>query len=249
MNRITRAAIVGALASAVALGVTGPADAASGGKSGHHKVHAAKSTKAGKAEKGGKSATAKAAKAAKAEQQLTRAKRKLTGEITRKNRFLGHLLERHGVARLDDVMEAALRANVEGDRATLGVLRIAVNEAATREELQELAADARGVRPERYNTIVSQLRKAGELLAVADGNAAATSALDAVRAELMTYTARTSRADLQAAQQALAAVAGMLEDETGETGTGDTGETSETDTGETGETDSGETDTEPVPAV
>lgn len=225
MNRLSRAAAAGALASAVALGVTVPADAAP--KAGNHKVHTTRADAATKNQSG------------KLEQQVNRFERKLAGEVARKDRFLARLLERDGVELLEDTVETALRANVESDRARLAELRTAMTAAGTLDELRTSAGELRGFRPERYNVVLNQMRQAGRLLLEAEGDAETTAALDALVAELMAFTARTSRGDLRAAQAVLSAVDAAL-DEAADTGTGDT---------ETGDTGTGDTETGDVAAV
>ena len=231
MHRFTRNAAA-ALAAVVAFSVSAPAATAAPktdhvkGSTAHGK--AAKSTKSTKAS----AKSAKAAKSDKGSRQLTAAQRKVTKEAARKDAYLARLLVSKGLARLDDAVETALRANIDADRTALASV-VTAAATATGDDLQALARQLRGVRPEGYNTVVNQARQvarlqaavaanAAELAAAPDAdatlvetNAAAVVLLDALVAELVTFDASTTRAELRAAQRDLSAawkMVGAVED-------------------------------------
>jgi len=191
MNRMTRAAMAGALAVTLSLGAAAPAVAAP--KAAHAKV----------AHKHGK--------AAKAE-RLTPAERRLAKQVARKSAYLGRLAKANKVKRLDDVLEVAVVKNIDRDREQLGELKAEVGDVRGKVVRREL----RSFRPEAYHTIINQLRRANRLeraLAEVDAAGAATQAetLAGLVELLKTYDAETRRADLRAAQRVLSEAMGALD--------------------------------------
>jgi len=191
MNRMTRAAMAGALAVTLSLGAAAPAVAAP--KAAHTTV----------AHKHGK--------AAKAE-RLTPAERRLAKQVARKSAYLGRLAKANKVERLDDLVEAAVVKNIERDREQLGELKADVGDVKGK----VVRRDLRTFRPEAYHTIINQLRRAKGLeKALAHVSAAGTETqadtLEGLVELLMTYDAETKRAELRAAQRVLSAVTGALE--------------------------------------
>ena len=219
MNRSSRNALAGTFALAVVLGGVAPATAAASpvdSRSAHDHVAQAK-----------KGEHAKNDKQAKTDRKLGNAQRKLSREAARKDAFLARAATRNAVSRLDDAVEAPLRANIEADRVLLQGLAISVA-AAGSEELKQLATELRGLRPERYNTIINQLRRATRLQAgliaeeppveeppvegpATNDSAEAAAALEALVAKLVTFTAATPRAELRAAQRELSAIEKLLD--------------------------------------
>ena len=217
MKHTARRALVGAMTLAVALCVSAPtAEAAPHA----HKTHAAKThvTKAG-ASHGGK-----AGASAKADRQLRQAQRRLAVETRRKDRYLGRLLDRRPLARLDDTVEQPVRDSITAEKGGLDTLLEDLAGVTDLSALRGIASDVRQMRPERYNTVVNQLHLATALrdavtadtstdpVAVA-GNQATLDALDALIAQLVTYDSTTARADLRAAQRQLSALEQDVEDE------------------------------------
>lgn len=228
MTRMTRTAMAGALAAAVALGVSAPA-ATAAPKASHVKTdHRA----------------AKAHKHDKVDRSLTAAQRRLAKQAARKDAYLGRLERSNKVERLEDTAEAAVLANIAEDRTQLGDLKAP----AATSDVKELRTEIRGFRPEVYHTIINQLRLATRMQkniaasAEAATLTAQTDQLTALLALLATYDAETARADLRAAQKVLSSVQEAVESADDADDESDT----ETDTPET-ETPEGDTTTTPAP--
>ena len=85
--------------------------------------------------------------------------------------YLAQLLMSQGLARLDDAVETALRANIDADRTALASV-VTAAATATGDGLQALASRLRGVRPEGYNTVVNQARQVARLQAAVAASAA-----------------------------------------------------------------------------
>ena len=222
MNRITRNALAGALAAAVALGTAAPA-AVAAPKAGHPKTPT----------------HAKAAKAAR----LSAAERKLPKLAGAKSRYLVRLSDSRKVTRLEDTVEQAVQLNIADDVSRLQGMK----DAAASTDVKTLSRSLRAIRPEVYNTIVNDLRLAAAFRAALTGMVAADSTLatqldplvaelDTLIATLSGYDASTSRADLRTAKRQLSGIAETVEgDESDDTEAPDTEapdtEAPDTDTG------------------
>ncbi len=126
-----------------------------------------------------------------------------------------------------------MRANVAADRALLDGYKAVAASAATLDDLKDVAKQVRSVRPEVYNTIVNQLafaarkqakvaenatalaglgaeESAADVAAATAANDAAAAALTSAVAKYVTFTATTSRADLNAAKKELSEAGRLL---------------------------------------
>jgi hypothetical protein len=197
MNRISRAAVATAMAAAVALGASAPAAVA--GPPEHAKgAHA----KAGKAEK--------AKGPAKVDRLSAQLERRLDRQISRKHAFLTRIAGSDRLANLGANAEL-VKTNVTADLTALTGLTVAVDAATTVGELKELAADVRAVRPEVYNRIISQVRRATAMQALAVEVPEAASLLAGALDTLAAFSATTPRSELRAMQSVLAQAAALLE--------------------------------------
>ncbi|HEX6514410.1 MAG TPA: hypothetical protein VF049_02465 [Nocardioidaceae bacterium] len=237
--KLSRHATAAALAVAVSLGAGAPVAMAAphGGHAGlaHAKAHHVKG------EHG------------KSNAKLSRAQRKLAHQVARKDHFLARLLDRGALSRLDDTVEGVVRTNIEGDRTDLAALADLVT-ASTGEDLGALGDQVRAVRPEVYNSIISQLRQATRLQSALDASAPApadgtdatavdpATSLTEVVAELEGLDATATRSQLRETRHTLAQVADAVDgddaDEAGEA------EETEPEDGDVTGTDSGDTSTE-----
>jgi hypothetical protein len=215
MNRMARRPLATALAVVVGLGVSAvPAQAA--GDHAHPRAGHGK-------------ALEHRMKADRLERRLDRVERRLTRKVAIKDRFLVRVSERRILDRLDAEAVAAIRAALTADRALLQGHLATVTSATTLGDARAAARDLRRVRPERYNTILSQHRTAArpqarlsaraetvaelqaasptlDLTGVEALHAAAVTELEAARARLMTFGATTSRRDLRTGKRDLMAV-------------------------------------------
>jgi hypothetical protein len=201
MNRISRAAVATAMAAAVALGASAPAAVA--GPPEHAKGAHAKASKAEKA---------KGPKAAKADRMSALLERKLDRQITRKSAFLTRIAESDRLASLEETYATLVGANIAADLVHLEELRTQVSDdAATFEVVRGLSVDVRAVRPQVYNQVISQIRRATAMQALAgevpEAEALLTGALDS----LSTFTAITPRNALRDVHSLLAQAAALLE--------------------------------------
>lgn len=212
MNRLSRNALAGALAAAIALGMGAPAaNAASHGHTKHTK-HAHHAGHANPARHGRADQT-------KAD-RLGHAERKLAHEAARKSQFLGRVLGSNRLARLDDSVESSVRSNIQADQATLD--GFAPSAAADSGSLQPAADQLHAMRPEVYNRIISELRLAAQLRSQATDTQAVT--LDTTVAKLVTFTASTPRSELSSTQAELTRV-DAAEDDAAEDGAAEDGAT------------------------
>ncbi|MGH3331779.1 MAG: hypothetical protein ACRDPJ_10825 [Nocardioidaceae bacterium] len=170
---------------------------------------------------------------AKVDHRLANAQRKVTKEAVRKDGKLARVLRRDALSRLDASTADAVRANVAADRGLLDGYKAVAASAATLDGLKDVAKQVRSVRPEVYNTIVNQLafaarkqakvaenatalaglgaeESAADVAAATAANDAAAAALTSAVAKYVTFTATTSRADLNAAKKELSEAGRLL---------------------------------------
>ncbi len=233
MNRVSRAAVAGVLAAALACGGAAPA-AFAAPKASHAKVHHHKSMKA----KGHVHKAKDHGRKAKSD-RMSPAHRRLAKHAAHKVAYLERVAESRKVERLGDDVQAAVLENIAGDIAEIGELKDAMS-GVSRAELRDEAKSLRSYRPEVYRTIVNQLRLSTRLQLRAEGTAEAD-ALDALLATLMGYDAETKRSDLRATQRVITSVKEALE----ESEDSEADETSDESSDESSETDADPGTTEP----
>lgn len=181
MKHLSPKSMIAAVATAALLGTAAPAAVAA--PHADRPTHAAKADRdAAKADRDADRDAARAerdgAKSSKAEARITRA--------------LTRLLDRNKLAKLEDVNEEAVRANIGAD----------------------LAAVEAGMRPHVYQQVINQLRFAERLAVAAEADAAGSAAVAEVVTQLLAVTAVTPKADLRVTKRALQEWAYLLEDET-----------------------------------
>jgi hypothetical protein len=148
MKRSMRNAVAAAVTAAVAFGVTAPAaTAAPQAKS--KKVHV-------------KRVSAKA-HGKNTDRLLTNARRVVVREISRKDAALVRVARQRGMTDLEPTVLEVVQASVQADRDNLVVLATAAASATSLVEVRDVQVQVRAVRPEIYNTVVSNLRRAAHL--------------------------------------------------------------------------------------